>query len=61
LAKITRIHEQHTLQLRFEVFNAGNHPNWSPPSADPTSPASFGVITTARTMRELQFAVKYMF
>jgi hypothetical protein len=61
LARDIRLWEAHTLDLRFEAFNALNHPNWRPPSADPRSPATFGVVTSAYAMRQLQFAVKYSF
>lgn len=56
-----RIVEGHTLQFRWEVFNAANHPNWLAPSNDITNPATFGRVTSARTMRQMQFALKYLF
>jgi len=61
LYKAFRIRESHTFQIRFEAFNTLNHPNWNPPSSNPLVPSTFGVITSAREMRELQFAVKYLF
>ncbi len=61
LARNVAIHESHTLNFRFEAFNAANHPNWNAPNSDARSPATFGVITSARTMRQLQFALKYIF
>jgi hypothetical protein len=61
LARNIRLYESHTLNLRFEAFNASNHPNWNAPSTDPRSPTTFGVMTSAKTMRQLQFAVKYTF
>ena len=61
LARNIRIHESHQLQFRFEAFNAANHPNWNAPSSDARSPSNFGVITSAKTMRSLQFALKYSF
>jgi hypothetical protein len=60
LAKNIRIRESHQLQFRFETFNSFNHPNWNAPSADARS-TTFGRITSARTMRELQFGLKYVF
>lgn len=59
--KNTRIREGHTLQFRFEGFNFSNRPNFNAPATDSRNPATFGRITTARTMRELQFGLKYVF
>ena len=53
-------HKGHQLQFRFENFNAFNHPNWNAPSTDARA-TTFGKITSARTMRELQFGLKYVF
>jgi hypothetical protein len=61
LARSLKIHENHALNVRFEAFNASNHPNWNAPASDARSLSTFGVITSARTMRQLQFALKYVF
>jgi hypothetical protein len=61
LLKNTRIREGHTLEFRFEAFNFANHPNWNTPSADSRNANVFGIVTSARTMRELQFGLKYIF
>jgi hypothetical protein len=53
--------ERHDVQFRFEAFNAPNHPNWNTPPSSVLTPQSFGVITSAKTMRQLQFALKYSF
>ena len=66
--------ESHTLQFRFEAFNALNHPNWAMPSlnilsgaAQPGLPSTaahqnFGVVGgTAGSMRQLQLGLKYSF
>jgi hypothetical protein len=56
-----RIVEKHAVQFRFEAFNLPNHPNWGSPDANRSS-SSFGKIRSTRVnMRELQFALKYMF
>src|SRR5207245_313301 len=57
LVKNTRIHESHSLQFRFEAFNFANHPNWNAPSSDSKTASTFGKITSARTMREMQFGL----
>ncbi|MCC7176195.1 MAG: carboxypeptidase regulatory-like domain-containing protein [Bryobacterales bacterium] len=61
LARIIRIREGHSLNFRFEAFNAPNHPNWNTPPNDPRTKATFGIVTSAKTMRQLQFALKYSF
>jgi hypothetical protein len=54
--------ERHKLQFRFEAFNFPNHPNWNNPNTNIAAGSSFGQITGTRgNMRNLQFALKYMF
>lgn len=61
LLKDFRIREGQTLQFRFEVFNVLNHPNWGFPDSG-FSNTAFGQIASTRTsMRQLQFALKYLF
>ncbi len=60
-ARNIKIYENHLLNFRLEAFNASNHPNWNVPSSDARSPSTFGVITSAKTMRSLQLALKYVF
>ncbi len=52
--------ESQLLQIRWEIFNLFNHPNWSAANADPTS-GSFGLVTSKGGNRVLQIALKYIF
>jgi hypothetical protein len=52
--------EKHQLSIRFEAFNALNHPNWGTPNLNVSS-STFGRITSAGTLRQLQLAAKYQF
>ncbi len=61
LTKETAIGERHKVEFRFEAFNFPNHPNFLAPATDVRAAATFGKITSARTMREMQFGVKYLF
>ncbi|HEY4050656.1 MAG TPA: hypothetical protein VGM27_27635 [Acidobacteriaceae bacterium] len=61
LERNIHIWESQSLDFRFEAFNAFNRPNWNTPADDPRNSATFGVITSAHAMRQLQFALKYAF
>lgn len=52
--------EKHQLSVRFEAFNALNHPNWATPNLTFSSP-TFGRIGGTGSMRQLQLAGKYQF
>jgi hypothetical protein len=52
--------EKHHLDIRFEAFNALNHPNWNNPNLNFSS-STFGRINGTRSMRQLQLAAKYQF
>ena len=54
-------HEKSSLQLRAEFFNALNHPQFSNPDSNFSSPA-FGVISsTSVNPRVIQLALKFAF
>jgi hypothetical protein len=62
LLKNFRFTERHYLQFRWELFNAFNHPNWANPNVNVNSPNAFGNITgTRNSMRQMQFALKFVF
>jgi hypothetical protein len=62
LEKNTKIGEHYNLQLRAEVFNIANHPNFSVPSSALSSPTSFGVISSVvNENRTVEFAAKFKF
>ena len=60
LRKNFPVSEKRVLQLRFEIFNIFNHPNWGGASGTPTS-GSFGQVTSKSGNRVIQIAIKYIF
>ncbi|HEX6730909.1 MAG TPA: TonB-dependent receptor [Pyrinomonadaceae bacterium] len=60
LVKNTRLTERFNLQLRAEFFNLFNHPNFNLPDNFLGSP-TFGVISSAREPRHIQFGLKLLF
>ena len=60
LFKVVPIGEERRLELRWEAFNALNHPNLSNP-VNSFSSAAFGRITAANTGRVMQIAAKLVF
>jgi hypothetical protein len=62
LEKNTVLAGRYRLQLRAEVFNVANHPNFSVPGSSLTTPSSFGVISsTVNENRTVEFATKFNF
>jgi len=60
LAKNTKITESQQIQFRMEAFNVFNHAQFSNPTGEINS-SQFGLVTSARAARILQFGVKYLF
>jgi outer membrane receptor protein involved in Fe transport len=60
LLKNTKITESKELQFRAEFFNAFNHAQFLNPNNDGTS-GNFGLISTDRGMRIIQFGLKLLF
>jgi hypothetical protein len=52
--------ERRSVQLRWDMFNVMNHPNWDPPSTG-FGGSNVGVISSDAGPRIMQFAVKYVF
>jgi hypothetical protein len=53
--------ETHELQFRWESYNLLNHPVWGFPNANLSSPTFGRISSTAVSMRQMQFALKYVF
>ena len=53
--KKTKITERITFELRAEMFNILNHPNFSPSASANINNSGFGALTTNFTAREIQF------
>jgi hypothetical protein len=60
LAKVTKITESKTLELRFEAFNLFNHAQFENPDGDVNS-SSFGTISSARDPRIMQIGARFSF
>ena len=58
--KNTAIGDRVNTQFRAEFFNFPNHPQWNPPNRF-IDQASFGVISSARDPRIIQFGLKVLF
>ena len=61
LSRSIAIHERHRVVIRGEAFNALNKANYNTPSTNYLSPTTFGIITSAKTMRQMQVSLKYSF
>jgi hypothetical protein len=54
------VKDSQRLQLRVEVFNLLNHPNWGGATSNPTS-GSFGLVTSKSGERQIQLSASYAF
>jgi hypothetical protein len=54
------VNERTSLQIRWEVFNLTNHPNFTIPNVD-VDTNSAGTITSAGNGREMQFGLRVAF
>jgi hypothetical protein len=61
LSRTIRIRAEHTLQLRAEVFNVLNHPDFGIPDRILESPAFGRAVTTVAPPRTTQLNLKYVF
>lgn len=61
LFKDTSIREGHTLEFRWEMFNAFNHTQWGGANTNMESPQQFGIISGTRAPRIMQFVLRYAF
>ena len=61
ITKLIRVREGQNFQLRWEVFNALNHPNLSGFLNTFTSSGFGSYTSTATNMRQMQVALRYQF
>jgi hypothetical protein len=60
LRKTFPIYRSSRIELRMDVFNFPNHPNWDGPNTSPNDP-NFGRITTKNGQRTMQLGLRYSF
>ena len=53
--KKTRLTERVVFEVRAEMFNIFNHPNFSPSATANINNSGFGTLTSNFTAREIQF------
>jgi hypothetical protein len=60
LSRRIALSERANLQIRWELFNLTNHPNFTLPNVD-VDTSSAGTITSAGNGREMQFGLRFSF
>ena len=61
LLKNFRFAERYNLQMRGEVFNAANHPNFAGPNSYINTPSAGTIGSTTTTSRQIQLGMKLSF
>ena len=61
LMKNIRLRERSNIQLRGEVFNAANHPNFATPNPYVNTPSAGSISSTTTTSRQIQIGAKFTF
>ncbi len=61
LARVFRVREKQSLEIRADAFNLPNHIRPNNPSATVSTPTTFGEITSFGDPRIMQFAAKFIF
>ncbi|HEY7306873.1 MAG TPA: carboxypeptidase regulatory-like domain-containing protein [Bryobacteraceae bacterium] len=56
-----RFAERYGLQVRAEVFNAANHPNFAGPTSQVNTPSAGAINSTVTTSRQIQLGMKLTF
>jgi hypothetical protein len=56
-----RFTERYSLQVRDEVFNAANHPNFAGPNSYINTPSARAISSTTMTSRQIQLGMKFVF
>ena len=59
--KTVVLHETRSLEFRTEVFNIFNHTQFLNPDGNVTDGSAFGLVTSARDPRLIQFALQLIF
>jgi hypothetical protein len=61
MMKNIRFRERYNIQLRGEVFNLANHPNFASPNSYVNTPSAGSIGSTTTTSRQIQIGAKLTF